>query len=67
MTHPTRAARARRLAAQLENCWTDARAIGFHPVADAIEFARHLLVAAAAARLKVELTQPPRAGDLDAV
>lgn len=66
MTEPMSAAdKARRLAAELENCWRDSRSLGMHPVADAIEFARQVLVALAKTRLNVEIKQPKRTDDLD--
>ena len=68
MIDPISVARARRLAAQLENCFVDAKAIGLHRVADAIEFALAVLRSQALARLKINLRQPPPSiRDLDKV
>ena len=56
MSKPISAAfKARRLAAELENNWTDARALGLHQVADAIEFARNVLGAVALAQFNLAI------------
>ena len=59
----TRADRARRLCAEVENCFADARDIHLHVVADAIELARRALINLALARLKIDLKRPRSSSD----